>query len=69
MWDTLIQLYRFGGREAVKRAVTPPKRWVERACAKTGADVQKSLEERDEAVQQLVEFVESLSDPDFEDPD
>lgn len=69
MWDTLLQLYKMGGSLAVKRALTPPKSFVEKVCKRTGADPAKALEERNEAVDEFIEFFDSLVDEDFEDPD
>lgn len=69
MWDTLLQLYKLGGSVAVRRALTPPRSWVEKVCKRTGANVDEALEERNEAINEVVEFFESLVDKDFEDPD
>lgn len=69
MWDTILTLYKLGGASAVRRALTPPKSFVERVCARTGADVAKAIEERNEAVDEQIEFLDSLLDKDFEDPD
>ena len=62
-------IYRTFGKEAARRFLTPPRSSVERLCKRTGADVTKALEERDEAVTETLEFLESMIDKDFEDPD
>ena len=69
MWSTLLMVYKLAGREAAKRMLTPPRKFVEAACAKTGADFTKALEERNEAVEETLEFLESMADSDFDDPD
>lgn len=69
MWDTILTLWKFGGASAVKRALTPPASFVRRVCERTGADPEQALEERGEMTQQMIEFLESLTDKDFEDPD
>ena len=69
MWDTILVLYKFGGSNAVRRALTPPKSFVEKVCKRTGADVAKAMEERNEALDEILEFLDSLVDADFEDPD
>jgi hypothetical protein len=67
--EIALGIYKTFGREAAKRALTPPKAWVESACKKTGADINEALEERNEAVEELLEFIESIADKNFVDPD
>lgn len=67
--DLILLIYKSGGEDAVRRFLTTPEGVVKRICARTGADVAKALEERNEAVQETLEFFESLTDKDFEDPD
>lgn len=69
MWQTALMLYKLMGREAARRFLTPPRKFVEAACAKTGADVAKAIEERDEAVNETLEFLESIADAGFVDED
>lgn len=69
IWTLALSVYRAFGKDAAKRFLTPPRKQVEAICAKTGADVAKALEERDEFVAEALEFLESLVDADFEDPD
>lgn len=69
MITMVLAVYKTFGREPAKRMLTPPRKAIEAVCAKTGADVTKALEERDEWVQAGMEFIESLADADFEDPD
>ena len=57
------------GVEAARRAMTPPEKWVREVCAKTGADPEAAIQERNEAVEESVEFLESLLEHDFTDPD
>jgi len=67
--EIALMIYKLAGRDAAKRALTPPKGWVESACKKTGADLNEALEERNEAVEELLEFIESVADKNFQDPD
>jgi hypothetical protein len=67
--EIALGIYKTFGRSAAKRALTPPRAWVEKACAGTGANVAEALEERDEWVEELLEFLESIVDSDFVDPD
>jgi hypothetical protein len=68
MWPLLLSIYRAYGADAAKRMLTPPRKWVESVCAKTGADVEIAIQERDEAVQETLEFLESLVDTPIDDP-
>ena len=68
-WQLALSVYKTFGRDAAKRFLTPPKSFVEKTCAKTGADPAAAMEERNEAVEEALEFLESLVDADFEDPD
>jgi len=68
-WATALAVYKMFGREHLKRFLTPPRSAIERICARTGADVEKAVEERNEMVEEVIEFVESLVDKDFVDPD
>lgn len=69
MWEALIMAYKFGGENAVRRMLTVPRKTVERVCAKTGANVAQAINERNEAVEEMVEFIASMIEVDFEDPD
>lgn len=64
-----LSIYKTFGRESAKRFLTPPRKWIEQVCTKSGANVEKAIEERNEAVEETLEFIESLIDQDFEDPD
>lgn len=69
IWPQVLAIYKMFGRDAAKRMLTPPRKFVEAACTKTGADVEKALNERAEMVEEALEFLESLTDTDFEDPE
>jgi hypothetical protein len=69
VWETFIYLLKIGGEPALRRALTMPRSKVAAVCAKTGANLDQAIEERDEAVEQTVQFVLSMVDHDFEDPD
>ena len=69
MWSIMYMYAKVFGVEAARRALTPPEAWVRTVCAKTGADPEKAIAERNEAVNENVEFLESLIEHDFEDPD
>lgn len=57
------------GMDAAKRAFTPPEKWVKAVTDKTGADFASAMEERNEMAEEAVEFLESLIEHDFTDPD
>lgn len=65
MFTQALALYKVFGREAAKRLLTPPKSMVEAACRKTGANLQEALRQRDQAVEETLEFLESVADSDF----
>ena len=69
MYELLINLFKLGGREAVKRALTMPRKSVEGVCKKTGADLTEALRQRDQAVEQMVQFIEAMVEHDFEPTD
>lgn len=69
LWEVALLAYKSEGREAAKRILTPPEKFVRQMCEKSGADPEKALEERDEAVEENLEFLESIIDHNFEDPD
>lgn len=69
MIEQALALYKVFGREYVKRWLTPPRRVVEQACKKSGANLEKALEERNEYAEELLEFLESMVDVNFQDPD
>jgi transposase len=69
MWEQIYSIYKTFGRGAAERALTPPRKFVERICARTGADVEEALRQRKQAVTEILEFLESLTDADFEDLD
>lgn len=67
--EIALSIYKTFGRTAARRFLTPPEKVVRAVCAKTGADIAEALEERNEFVEEALEFLESLVDEDFEDPD
>lgn len=67
--ELLLWIYREKGEDAVRRFLTPPEAWVRKVCKQTGADPDAALRERNEAVEETIEFLRSLVDKDFEDPD
>lgn len=69
LFDQLYAVYKVFGRNALKGALTPSRALVERVCKRTGADVAKAMEERNEAVEEMLEFFEACTDKDFEDPE
>lgn len=64
-----LTVYRVFGRSTAKRMLTVPRSTVAAICAKTGADIQEVLAARDAAVDDTLDFIESLVDSDFVDPD
>lgn len=69
IYDIVLSVYKSEGREAAKRMLTPPEKFIRAACKKTGADPVVALKERDEMVHEQLEFLESLVDKNFEDDD
>lgn len=69
LWSILLFVYKNSGSEAVKRFLTPPEAFVRTVTQATGADFETALEERKEAVEETLEFLEALVDKDFTDPD
>jgi len=69
LFAAALAMYKMFGREACKRALTPQRQFVEAACKKSGASFEEAMEERNEAVEELLEFIEAMVDADFEDPD
>lgn len=69
LWSILLFLYKTAGKDVVVRFLTPPASMVKAITASTGADYDEAIAERGEAVEEMVEFLESLVDKDFEDPD
>jgi len=69
LWSILLFVYKTAGRDAVKRFLTPPESFVMAVTAATGAGFNVALEERQEAVEETMEFLDALVDKDFEDPD
>jgi len=65
----VISVYKTFGREAAKRFITPPRSVIKQLIDKTGANFELAIEERDEFVEQTLQFVESCLDADFDDPD
>lgn len=66
LWSILLFVYRTnGGREAVRRFLTPPESFVRATCKVTGANAAVALDERKEAVQESLEFLEALVSVDF----
>lgn len=64
-----VQAYQLFGRKATMRMLTIPQSVIAAACAKTGADVQEVMASRNAATEELLEFIESLADKHFVDPD
>lgn len=64
-----LSIYKTFGRGAAERFLTPSESLVRKICDKTGADPEEALEERNEFVQEALEFLESVVDEDFVDPD
>lgn len=69
MWTQLLAVYKTFGRDAAKRMLTPPRKFVEQACTKSGADIETAIIQRGQMVDEALEFLESLVDADFEDLD
>jgi hypothetical protein len=65
---TLAQLlYRAGGKQALERFLTVPENVLKQAP--NGSRIAVIIDERDEFVEEAVEFIESALDPEFADPD
>ncbi len=64
-----LTIYRAFGASMVTRMLTVPQSVVQKICDKSGADFQEVLASRNHATAELVEFIESLVDSDFVDPD
>ena len=69
IWPILLLIYKTSGRDGVKRAMTPRREWVEASCKAFGTDLEQALAERDEAIEQDLQFLEAIVDSDFIDPD
>lgn len=69
LWPVIMIIYQTQGRAAVKRFLTPPKAWVEGLCKANGTDAKKALKERDEAAEEMLQFLESMVDKEWVDPD
>ncbi len=69
VWAVALMIYRAAGKDAARRFLTPPRSFVKSVCDKTGADFDQAIQERDESVEENLEFLESLVDANFEDPD
>jgi hypothetical protein len=69
LWSILLFVYKNSGKDAVARFLTPPESFVRLVTTATGADLSAALEERKEAVEETLEFLEALVDKDFTDPD
>ena len=67
--DFAVLLYRTFGKAFVTRALTVPFDTVKAVCAKTGADPIKTRNAAEKWTEEFVEFIESLLDDDFVDPD
>lgn len=61
-----VIFYRAFGKQFVIRALTPPASAIHAICEKSGADEAEATSARDRAVAELVEFVESLVEHDFQ---
>jgi len=68
-WSILLAFRRTLGDDAFKRFVTPPESFVRATCKASGADFGQALEERFEVVNEMIEFIDSMIDPNFVDPD
>jgi len=66
IYDLLLGIYREKGRDGVKRFLTPPENYVRHICKKTGADFDEAIVQRDQAVEETLQFVESLVDNNFD---
>ena len=64
-----VVVYQAFGKKTLQRMLTVPQGVVEQVCKKSGADVQEVLAARNAATEELVEFVESLVQQGFTDPD
>jgi hypothetical protein len=69
LWSILLFVYKSAGKESVVRFLTPPTSMVKSITTSTGANFEQAVEERGEAVEEMLEFLEALVDKDFEDPD
>lgn len=68
LYEVLIMIYKYGGKEAVKRFITPPEEFLARVKNKK-VPLAVVLEERDEAIEETMELFESIIDENFVDPD
>jgi hypothetical protein len=64
-----VTLYRAFGRGVVQRMLTVPQSAVVAIAGKTGADIQEVIAARNAATDDLLDFIESLVDKHFVDPD
>lgn len=69
LWEQLFAYYRTFGRVATRRMLTPPRSVIEKVCKRTGADVKEAINEREEMVEELMEFIDACTDKDFVDPE
>lgn len=67
MWPQIYAVYKMFGASAVRRMLTPPEKWVRKTAVANGADPDEAVRQRNQAVEETVEFLESMVDPDFED--
>jgi hypothetical protein len=59
-----LSLLMNSGEAAVTRAFTPSEKWVRSVCARTGANPEEAIQERNEQAVLWVEFVKELADLD-----
>ena len=64
-----VMLLRTFGKSFVTRAFTIPQDTVRAICAKTGADPEEIINLSRRWTEEFVEFIDSLTDDDFVDPD
>lgn len=64
IWPILIGLYRSGGREAARRAITIPERELAKIQARNKDQVSEAVEKRDAAVDGVLDLVEELANLD-----
>lgn len=70
LWSLLMLLYRVGGKDALKRFLTIPESALAKLPLSTKPErLAMMIEERDEMVEETMEFLESCTDADFIDPD
>lgn len=64
-----VTIYKVFGKSVVQRMLTVPQSVIKQICKQSGADFEEVKAARDAATEELVEFIESLVDRHFVDPD